>query len=170
MMNRDDLLWLAGLLEGEGYFAYNNTPTVWVEMTDLDVVERAALLMVATCRALRLRPGRKQSWGAGVSGAKALALMVVLRPLMGKRRRAKIDEAIRLVEARVPFPQSGSRNRNAKLCDQSVMLLRALYLRGVNFTRLARATGMTRGTLRVAVRGTTWRHVSYLLQEVALVQ
>ena len=58
-MKETDLTWLAGLLEGEGSFlkappSDPNCPRISLEMTDKDVVERAALLMQG--KAVKVNP------------------------------------------------------------------------------------------------------------------
>lgn len=91
-MNRDDLLWLAGLLEGEGSFDLHRGkyPRVRVGMSDRDVVGRAATLLGARVR-LSLKPAPNAAmWHAEVSGAKAAEIMRQILPHMGARRSAKI--------------------------------------------------------------------------------
>lgn len=95
-----DLHWLAGLLEGEGSFlpgppSAHRYPVVALQMTDEDVVARVA-------RMFGRKVGRWQSGNAReqpvflvrITGAKAVAWMTALRPLMGERRRAQIDRAV----------------------------------------------------------------------------
>lgn len=91
-MNREDLVWLAGLLEGEGSFDLHRAkyPRIRVGMTDRDVVGRAATLMGVSVRAT-LRPAPwSATFHAEVSGARAAELLDDLLPLMGARRSAKI--------------------------------------------------------------------------------
>jgi len=95
-MNRDDLIWLAGLLEGEGAFDLHRGkyPRIRVGMTDRDVIGRAATLLGGNVR-LSLKPApAKAMWHVEVSGAKALAAMTLLLPFMGARRSAKIAEVM----------------------------------------------------------------------------
>lgn len=95
-MNRDDLIWLAGLLEGEGTFDLHRGryPRIRVGMSDRDVIGRAATLMGARVR-LSLKPAPNAAmWHAEVSGTRALALMMDLLPHMGARRSAKIASVI----------------------------------------------------------------------------
>lgn len=90
--DRDDVVWLAGLLEGEGSFDLHRGkyPRIRVGMTDRDVVGRAATLMGSRIR-LSLRPSPyKATWHAEVSGPKAEAVMVAILPFMGSRRSGKI--------------------------------------------------------------------------------
>ena len=95
-----DLHWLAGLLEGEGSFLAGppsapRYPVVALQMTDEDVVARVA-------RMFGRKVGRWQSGNAReqpvflvrITGAKAVAWMTALHPLMGDRRRMQIDRAL----------------------------------------------------------------------------
>lgn len=100
--------WLAGLLEGEGSFVITamnkppspRTPRVSVAMTDKDVIEAAALLMGAlsvTSKPVTDTPlgnPRKPQWQANVSGHQAIEVMLRVRPHMGRRRGARIDEIV----------------------------------------------------------------------------
>jgi len=91
-ITREDAIWLAGLLEGEGTFDAHRGryPRVRVGMSDRDVVGRAATLMGAKVR-LSLKPAPKAAmFHAEVSGAKAVAVMRAIHPHMGARRSAKI--------------------------------------------------------------------------------
>ena len=89
---RDDLLWLAGLLEGEGCFDLHRAryPRVRLGMTDRDVVGRAATLFGSRVR-LTLKPApATATWHTEVSGARAEEIMEAVLPFMGARRSAKI--------------------------------------------------------------------------------
>lgn len=92
----DDLVWLAGLLEGEGTFDAHRGryPRIRVGMTDRDVVSRAASLMGATVRlSLRQAPA-SPVWHAELSGARAEAIMAEVLPYMGTRRSQRIAETL----------------------------------------------------------------------------
>jgi len=94
--DRDDLLWLAGLLEGEGSFDAHRGkyPRIRVAMTDRDVVGRAASLMDTKLR-LSLHPApNKATWHSEISGPRAAAIMREILPHMGARRSAKIAEIL----------------------------------------------------------------------------
>jgi hypothetical protein len=91
-----DVVWLAGLLEGEGSFDLHRGryPRVRVAMCDRDVVGRAATLFGSSIR-LTLRPAPyKATWHAEVSGRQAVAIMRAILPHMGARRSAKIAEIL----------------------------------------------------------------------------
>jgi hypothetical protein len=90
--NRDDVIWLAGLCEGEATFDLHRGkyPRVRVGMTDRDVIGRAATLIGSRVN-LRLHPAPNQAtWHAEVSGAKAIEVMNAILPHMGSRRSGTI--------------------------------------------------------------------------------
>lgn len=94
--DREDVIWLAGLLEGEGTFDLHRGkyPRVRVGMTDRDVVGRAATLLGANVR-LSMKPSPyKATWHAEVSGEKATAVMLAVLPFMGSRRSGRIAEVL----------------------------------------------------------------------------
>lgn len=94
--NRDDIVWLAGLLEGEGCFDLHKgvSPRVRLTMTDRDVVGRAASLFGSTARlTLRAAPTRS-TWHAEKQGEAAAQIMAAVLPYMGARRSAKIAEVL----------------------------------------------------------------------------
>lgn len=111
-----DLAWLAGLLEGEGSFQRGvpskpTQPRVMLNMTDEDVVTRAARVMgVVSVVRVRVQPGRKPVFQIALRGARAVALMQLLRPLMGQRRQRQIDEAVACYRA---LPRGGYRPRRS---------------------------------------------------------
>lgn len=108
MADTRDVLWLAGLLEGEGCFILQRhsngmTPTRYMQiaiqliMTDEDVVSRAASILGSPYNT----PDRKTKGGKSihrtvVHGPRAAGWMMTLLPLMGARRKAKIVEIINL--------------------------------------------------------------------------
>jgi hypothetical protein len=97
----EELHWLAGILEGEGCFtisrkAYKDSvykyPTIKLNMTDEDVVKKAAKLLGG--KPLRLEYGHKPTFSFSIIGKRAEKFMALLNPLMGKRRRARISEIL----------------------------------------------------------------------------
>lgn len=104
-----NIAWLAGLLEGEGCFTYEENGQRWrharvtLGMTDADVVQRAAALMpgsryVVSHPPSRQRLGNKPLHIARCNGRSALTLMRLVLPYMGERRAARITEIINLHE------------------------------------------------------------------------
>ncbi|MGC5319329.1 hypothetical protein ACPXB5_11385 [Micromonospora arida] len=106
--NAVEQAWLAGLLEGEGSFTASHfngprsprSPRVTLAMCDQDIVERAAALMGApSVHSKPVQPTdlgnlRRPQWQAAVMGFQAVEVMARVRPTMGARRRARIDELI----------------------------------------------------------------------------
>lgn len=130
------LPWLAGLLEGEGTFANSGGyPGVSIEMTDRDVIARAAQLMED--RAVRettderdLARGWSRTYATALKGAEAAELMRELRPLMGARRQSEIDRALaRYTPIRLTRPPPGCvipacprPHRSRGLCNAHYMM------------------------------------------------
>lgn len=100
--NRDDLLWLAGLLEGEGTFDAHRDkyPRIRLAMTDRDIVGRAASLMDSGIRLSLHAAPNKPTWHTELSGRKAADVMRSILPHMGARRSSKIATVL----ARAAFP------------------------------------------------------------------
>lgn len=92
-----DIHWLAGLLEGEGWFGWSKSrgPSIQLEMTDRDVVERVGILWY---RGVYRRPPRKEGWletyRVEIRGKDAIGWIMTILPHMGNRRTAKIREII----------------------------------------------------------------------------
>jgi hypothetical protein len=65
-------------------------------MTDKDIIERVAALMRISycCKANGSREHWKPVYALRLRGERAVELMRVLRPLMGRRRQEQIDEAV----------------------------------------------------------------------------
>jgi hypothetical protein len=93
---RDDLIWLAGLLEGEGTFDAHRGkyPRIRLAMTDRDIVGRAASLMDTKIRLSLHTAPAKPTWHAEISGDRAAGIMAEILPFMGARRSAKIAEVL----------------------------------------------------------------------------
>lgn len=94
-LNDVDVAWIAGLLEGEGWFGCNSKRDclkVELAMTDGDVVDRFAGLVGVESRVrTRRKPHWKDQYLATVYGAKAEELMRRILPFMGERRRDTIE-------------------------------------------------------------------------------
>lgn len=104
--SRENLAWLAGILEGEGSFyweSYKNNktskryPRITVQMSDADVLQKAAL--IGGCGVFggptNNPNGHKPiySWKVCVNHH-VYALLVALFPFMGQRRQSKMRELI----------------------------------------------------------------------------
>jgi hypothetical protein len=106
VLNGFQLGWVAGLIEGEGCFTIKKSkrkngfscqPQLKVSMTDEDVVRRLASLIPVgnVLRAGRKTKGGKDVWMWTLTNSQALIdLMIVIRLLMGDRRRERIDSIL----------------------------------------------------------------------------
>jgi hypothetical protein len=111
MAHREDVIWLAGLLEGEGCFLVHpdrRTPgsrsnlRVALQMTDHDVVDRAYSVFPIGGSGPREvsaansggHLGKKPHWCVYWHAANAEIVMRAVLPFMGKRRSAKILECL----------------------------------------------------------------------------
>lgn len=102
-MDAYDLGWLTGILEGEGCFDLTSKgkPRVRLNMSDHDVVRRAAMLMgVGTIARRTLSPSpttgnpRKSQSGFAVVGWGAVGVMLLVLPGLGERRSARVREIL----------------------------------------------------------------------------
>jgi hypothetical protein len=113
-VRQQDIIWLAGLLEGEGCFNYRadrKQARVTIEMTDRDIIERVSRLFdtnvstraprsttPCTCGTknciFNRGPKSKESYQTALHGTRAENLMRLVYPFMGKRRSEKIEEIL----------------------------------------------------------------------------
>ena len=104
-LDMKQLAWLAGLLEGEAYFGQHPTskqttaPVVELNSVDHDVISRVHRLYAARYGIavnIHIRPprhaGYQPQYHLACFGAAARAIMADIAPLMGARRRARIEE------------------------------------------------------------------------------
>ena len=97
--------YLSGLLEGEGCFGMRTsgsprqngntyrTTEISLGMTDADVVERVARAWGTTVTKSQRGP-HLTLFRTRLTGVRAAAVMVGVFPLMGARRRSKIEECL----------------------------------------------------------------------------
>jgi len=148
-MDESDLAWLAGLLEGEGSFmkgppSESNLPRMRVQMTDADVIERAAHLMgVSAVSVKAAQVGWKDSFVAQVKGAGAVSLMRLLQPRMGQRRRGQIDAAL----------EGYNPDRGVKITGEQAEEIRQRHLSGETAIELAAEYGVTKWTVYAIRQG-----------------
>lgn len=97
-MNREDVAWLAGIIEGEGCFTHSGTTiTVQLKMTDEDVVRRCQQIAGVGVFSVKGRsastlPHYKQVFQWTSAGAEAMQVITLVRPFLGERRAARADE------------------------------------------------------------------------------
>lgn len=124
-MTKMELVWLAGLLEGEGSFLKGppsapNRPRVAVEMTDYDIIWQVKRLFgVKYMQKNDRNPRWKRSYTVSLKGRAAIELMQKLRPFMGSRRKKQIDVAIK------SFTDLKPGDNSRKLTEKQVRQIRA---------------------------------------------
>lgn len=97
MTELKDIYWLAGLLEGEGCFGLSGSKgsaRISLAMTDLDIIEKAAGILGGTVRQYPPKPNRKQVYKVEIFSSKAVGWMMTLFPLMGERRKQRMEKSI----------------------------------------------------------------------------
>ena len=168
MVKDKDFHWLAGLLEGDGSFYYQDkgSPAIKLSMTDRDVVEKAARIMGASVLGPYIdkrEENRKPMWVANLSGQKALDMMSFLLPHMGKRRSARIESIQLACQHRVGrgnHPRNhGVEHPNHKLNPVAVRVIRFLSDRGMSRARLANAYRVNQATIGHVANRYSWKHV-----------
>jgi hypothetical protein len=120
-----DILWMSGLLEGEGCFQAGGNrkgiPYISVGMTDRDVVEHAGRLLGAPKVGVAsheqyphlIAAHHKPNYRVVVAGVTAAAWMMTVYQFMGERRKAKIREVL---AAWRTAPTHNLEKRNATEC------------------------------------------------------
>lgn len=105
MTRREDIVWAAGLFEGEGSIGSHQDghPRAYLEMVDEDIVRRFASIMGFGVVYFRpaLQPQHSDTWAWAVQRYEWVQAMVAfLWPWLGARRRAKAREVLILGNAR----------------------------------------------------------------------
>ena len=96
----ESIVWLTGLLEGEGCITWNksHSATLSLQMNDRDVVEKAAsILNSKVFGPYRHRSGDKLDfphYRTQVHGSRAIAWLLTIYPYLGERRRKKAAEVV----------------------------------------------------------------------------
>ncbi len=110
-------VWLAGLLEGEGYFGATkegagrqHSLRVTLTMCDLDVMEKAHQIVGSPVKigSTANHPSRPSHWSVCYSiqwtGRDAEAIMQRVLPLLGRRRKGRIEESLALYAGHSYWP------------------------------------------------------------------
>lgn len=103
-----DAAWLAGLLEGEGYFQITkprpNNPTqvlIRLSMTDKDVVEKASKLLNVPINCKAKTTARKTIYSISLSRKDDVEkVLLQILPHMGSRRSERITECLETIKER----------------------------------------------------------------------
>lgn len=114
-----DIAWMAGLLEGEGYFCCLNSGLgVRLVMTDEDIVKRFAQLWAVMPRQLSKRADHhKIPFLVSLPSQKAAQCMRLIRPFLGRRRLQTVDDCLQKYEQQQHRFREGIRLRQEKFTD-----------------------------------------------------
>jgi hypothetical protein len=111
LVSNTDIGWVAGIVEGEGCIVvspHNNTLRLSVEMTDLDVLQKLQRLLGPAARLSKrtgpLKPNWKTRYILHLCGSRLIQWLQTIYPLMGARRKTKIEAAIAMFKARPNRP------------------------------------------------------------------
>jgi hypothetical protein len=128
-LTETDIAWIAGLLEGEGYFGIDDhqrnykvsksppAPFIKISMVDEDIIQRLSKLLNKSY----FLPSRKTVTGKQVYtlyiGEKEKVLFVLQKilPYMGVRRGERITECISHLQAWKEWVENGGRSEMAKI-------------------------------------------------------
>lgn len=90
-----EVMWLSGLWEGDGTFCISDAvPRMVLQMTDADVVKKAANVVGSGIWRVGVTRANKQVWACGVSGLSAIEWMRLVKPYMGQRRQRQINAVV----------------------------------------------------------------------------
>lgn len=103
---REDVIWAAGLFEGEGTITLSKLPSgkhyprIKVKMTDEDSVAKFASIFDMKYSPVQedksWQDHWKPAWYTDCTGKKAYAVLMAMWPWLGKRRQARAIETIQL--------------------------------------------------------------------------
>ena len=132
-LKETDIAWIAGLLEGEGYFGIDNrskdryelsktppSPFIKISMVDEDIIQRLSKLLDKSY----FSPSRKTVTGKQVytlhigEKEKVLFILQKILPYMGMRRGERITESISYLQTWKEWVENGGRVENAKRANQ----------------------------------------------------
>lgn len=139
MIRSVDIAWLTGLLEGEGIFGVSERSIlIAVNMTDRDIIERAATSMGGHIYDLPIPARHKPQWRAQVKGPRAAGWMMTMYAWLGARRREQVQRALSEWRAMRYV-------RVSPLIERSIV--EAWGAGAINKSALARRFGISRNTV-----------------------
>lgn len=162
-----NIYWIAGILEGEGSFGYHDPkrdrergytkrPLIQLKMTDGDIVERVSQIMGGKCRGPYKRKAKTKSgerckdyYLLSLPMNKAVQWMMTLYPLMGSRRKDKIEEILTYwKENHVGKGNRLNNPRMYKLSGDDIRDIRKKYVpRKYSINMLAKEYGVNQTTI-----------------------
>lgn len=94
MVTVKDIAWIAGILEGEGSFSWQNTPRIQVASIDFDVINRVGYMInkkiIIKIKSSKSGYNKKKMYYFQANGSEAAQWMMTIYCLMSDRRKEKI--------------------------------------------------------------------------------
>lgn len=150
---RDNIILLAGILEGEGNFRMDkNCPRITLNMTDKDVVEKIHQKFGGNFyvqNKAKYNSKWKECYSLVFNGELAISIMMSIYSLMGQRRKAKIKEVI---EAWKKVPIHPKKKINSRIKE----FLKEDYKAGLSYNDLATKYNLCYASVWNVVNGRTW--------------
>lgn len=93
IIDKRELMWLAGIIDGDGCFYVNKTvPILQISMIDGDVIKKVSVLLNSSINSPSERNNCKKVFSTRIAGKKAVCYMTLLKPYVSLRRQSKIDQ------------------------------------------------------------------------------
>jgi hypothetical protein len=159
---RNQIFWLAGILDGEGWFGYNKSSQLFVgiESTDKDIVANIAKIFSYKIRTRHRKDSRikwnksnfKPTYTVVIAGEKAAGLMMSLLGIknLSQRRRQKIISLL------IQWKQRPNL-RTHKLNSRQVQFIKEEYLQGnINQISLTKKYNVSKSAINRIVRGLSY--------------
>lgn len=143
-MTTHEIYWLAGILEGEGCFTMQPTsPRIQLKMCDEDIIIKARSLMQEDSRIFIIpaEGNRKTSYRISIHGIRAIEWMMTLYPLMGRRRKEKIREVVKIWKEVAP------RTATKSVKSESVLIRRLAKFKNISYDEAKRIFEATIGVM-----------------------
>jgi len=123
LSKREQLIFLAGIFEGEGWFGLNKKPNGWtpaavleVQMTDEDIVKRFQYYFKTNGnihkKKKKQKDYHKQVWRFWLKGYRALHFMEEMLPYLGTRRQKQYYDVVKIIG-------DGPKNWSSPLSEQT---------------------------------------------------
>jgi hypothetical protein len=151
-----DIAWLAGLLEGEGSFGFpaiGRSPVIRLQMTDKDVVVRAARLLGVRLQTPNKprKEGHAVSYSICAAGRRAIEWMMTIYVFMGDRRKEKIHDILNQWKSTEAIQRDPKGENRKALChpDRPLVEIKTGFCKACYMKTWVKRTGKNR---------TYWRH------------
>ena len=148
MINICDIYWAAGFIDGEGSFTLaGKNPRVSVPQLDDELLLRLKSLFTGWIYKKRDISNKLSSNGIsvwGITGSRAVGVMMTLYPLMSQKRKRQIEKVL-LVWKSTPN-STGSGHYKVKTSDEDAIIAMKRVVSGESMTSVAKSIGYNNHT------------------------